>query len=133
MQVFEKIELNSIDNWLGKLRAHQKDEALYLRLISAVETQDTIDVTYVFFLWNSQKELCFKISLSKNSNLEIPSITPFVPAANWMERECYDLFGIHFVGHPNLKRILLPEDWVGHPLRKDYVQPQMYQEMQVPL
>ncbi len=50
----------------------------------------------------------------------MPSITPVYPAANWFERECFDLYGVRFAGHPNLKRILLYEGFVGHPLRKDY-------------
>jgi NADH-quinone oxidoreductase subunit C len=49
-----------------------------------------------------------------------PSVCEIWPAANWMERECYDMFGIVFDGHPDLKRILLPDEWQGHPLRKDY-------------
>jgi NADH-quinone oxidoreductase subunit C len=49
----------------------------------------------------------------------VPSITPMYPTANWQEREQYDFFGVVFDGHPNLTRILLPEDWEGHPLRKD--------------
>lgn len=50
----------------------------------------------------------------------VPSIADLVPGANWPEREMYDLFGLVFDGHPNLRRILLPDDWEGHPLRKDY-------------
>ena len=50
----------------------------------------------------------------------IETVIPVWPTANWHEREIFDLFGIHFDGHPNLRRMLLPEDWEGYPLRKDY-------------
>ena len=56
----------------------------------------------------------------------VPSVSGLFPAANWHERECFDLFGVEFTGHPNLTRILCAEDWTGHPLRKDYEFPEEY-------
>ena len=71
--------------------------------------------------------LCLRVPLDGNEPV-IPSITPVYPNANWYERELWDLFGIHFAGHPDLRRILMPHDWAGHPLRKDY--PLGYEEPQ---
>jgi NADH-quinone oxidoreductase subunit C len=57
---------------------------------------------------------------------EVPSVTSLWSAADWHERETFDLCGVHFAGHPDLRRLLLAEDWVGHPLRKDYEYPLEY-------
>lgn len=59
---------------------------------------------------------------------KLPSVCGVWPGANWMEREIYDMFGVEFVGHPDPRRILLPYDWTGHPLRKDY--PLGYEQVQ---
>lgn len=57
----------------------------------------------------------------------VPSVYWLWKAADWQERESYDMYGIIYEGHPNLKRILMPEDWVGYPLRKDYISPDFYE------
>jgi NADH-quinone oxidoreductase subunit C len=66
------------------------------------------------------KEYIRVTALVDSDEPSIESITSLWPAANFYEREVFDLFGIRFEGHPNLRRIMLPDDWVGHPLRKDY-------------
>ena len=60
-------------------------------------------------------------------NPKIDSVVSIWKGADWQEREVYDLLGVEFIGHPDLRRIMLPEDWEGHPLRKDYVMPTAYQ------
>jgi NADH-quinone oxidoreductase subunit C len=62
----------------------------------------------------------FRLKAHVNEARHVPSVATVWPAANWLERECFDLFGIVFDGHPDLRRILLPDEWRGHPLRKDY-------------
>ena len=69
---------------------------------------------------HSLKELLRVRALLDESDASVETITHIWPGANYYEREVFDLFGIHIEGHPNLRRILMPDDWVGHPLRKDY-------------
>ena len=70
-----------------------------------------------------------QLFLSREGEPSLPSLYGLFRGADWQERETFDMFGIHFEGHPHPKRLLMPEDWTGWPLRKDYVQPDFY-EMQ---
>jgi NADH-quinone oxidoreductase subunit C len=71
-------------------------------------------------LSHSYKERIRLCALVEGNDPAVESITSLWPAANYYEREVFDLFGIRFEGHPNLRRIMMPDDWQGHPLRKDY-------------
>lgn len=72
------------------------------------------------------EEVRLKVFLPRE-NPQVPSVYWIWKTADWQERESYDMFGIVYEGHPNLKRILMPEDWVGWPLRKDYISPEFYE------
>jgi NADH:ubiquinone oxidoreductase subunit C len=76
-------------------------------------------VFYQLLSLSGNIDLRLKVVVPDDS-VVLPSVTSIWPAANWYEREVYDLFGLRFDGHPDLRRILMPEYWEGHPLRKDY-------------
>lgn len=88
----------------------------------------------VYHLWSlpHKQSLVLKVMLPRWKDgvegqlPEVPSVSGIWSTADWHERETYDLSGVRFTGHPNLRRILCPEDWVGHPLRKDYEMPLEY-------
>ena len=73
------------------------------------------------------EEVRLKVFLKRDSDLSIPSLYKIFKGSDWQERETYDMYGINFVDHPNPKRLLMPEDWKGWPLRKDYIQPDFYE------
>lgn len=97
----------------------------YLADITAVdwlEREPRYDVVYHLLSLATYAVVRLKVRVGDEDtpDPEIPTVTGVWPGANWFEREIYDLFGIRFAGHPNQTRILMPNDWVGHPLRKDY-------------
>jgi NADH-quinone oxidoreductase subunit C len=101
----------------------------YLVDVTAVDypsREKRFDVVYVLHSFKTNERVRLKIYVADNET--IPSVTAIWPTANWLEREVFDMFGINFSGHPDLKRILLPEGWKGHPLRKDYHIQQMDDE-----
>ncbi len=77
------------------------------------------EVVYTLYSMRYRYMLRLKAAVGEDE-ASIDSVVPVWIGANWHERECYDMYGIRFTGHPDLSRVLMPEDWEGHPLRKDY-------------
>ncbi|SCW58229.1 NADH-quinone oxidoreductase subunit C [Paenibacillus tianmuensis] len=101
------------------LRTHEELKLNYLRNVSGVDMETHMEVAYHIISLETKRNYCVKVKTDRESP-SIPSVTPVWPTADWNEREVYDLFGIDFPGHPDLRRIMMADDWVGHPLRKDY-------------
>ena len=97
----------------------------YLMSISGVDTEEELFLAYHLFSYKNRNEFVMRVKVPYD-DVDVPSISSIWAAANWHEREQFDLFGFQFGGHPDLRRILLPEDWDGHPLRKDYEYPEEY-------
>ena len=102
------------------LRDNPEFDLAYLAFVSAIDWPDRLEVVYQLASLSKNHELTLKVPLSK-TDARIPSVMGLWQGADWHEREAYDLFGIVFDGHPNLRRIMMSADWKGHPLRKDYV------------
>lgn len=94
--------------------------------LTAVDRKDKFEVVYHLFSYKNKHSLTIKAYLPRDDNARIETLEDLWSAANWLEREVYDLFGIKFDGHSDLRRIMLPDDWVGHPLRKDYKEAEEY-------
>jgi len=93
---------------------------LYFNFLSAVDWKDQ-GLEVVTRLENLEVGLALMLKTKLGPGQSTcASLVPLYPGANWMERECFDMFGIRFEGHPDLRRILLPQDWEGHPLLKSY-------------
>jgi len=97
----------------------------FLRLISAVDWTDRFSSVYHLYSYGLDHEAVVKVDLARE-NPRVASVADLWPTADWHEREAYDLMGIIYEGHPNLSRMFMPDDWEGHPLRKDYEQPKEY-------
>jgi NADH-quinone oxidoreductase subunit C len=103
----------------------------YPSCLSGLDLGENLGVVYNLYSLKEKHRITIKV--------EVPKDTPDVPRCemvwrsfDWHEMEAYDLIGVKFIGHHNMQRILLPDDWEGHPLRKDYVQPEIYHGMKVP-
>lgn len=98
-----------------------------------VESGKRFEVIYHLFSMLNEEQYIIKVFATENAeNVPVvPSLTSIWKTADWHEREAYDLMGIHFENHPDLRRILLPADWEGHPLRKDYEAQEIYHGIKV--
>ena len=93
--------------------------------LSGVDAFASIQVVYHLHSMQKRHKIVLKVAVGKGSPVT-KTVTDVWRGANWFERECYDLFGVRFEGHPDLRRILLPDDWEGYPLRKEYIFPTEY-------
>jgi NADH-quinone oxidoreductase subunit C len=84
------------------------------------------EVVYHLFSYKHRHSLTLKVYLPRDDSAHVETVEGLWSCANWLEREVYDLFGIRFDNHSDLRRIMLPDDWVGHPLRKDYKEEEDY-------
>jgi NADH-quinone oxidoreductase subunit C len=103
-----------------------------LMCLSGVDNADgTLGVVYHLDSTALHQKVTLKVAVPKD-NPHVPTVERVWRTADWHEREAYDLIGVHFDGHHDLRRILLPEDWEGHPLQKDYAVPEVYNGMKIP-
>src|SRR6478609_8585189 len=112
------------------------DPSTYFDMLSCVTGVDngpevkTMEVIYNLYSIPFHTSLMLKVILPRE-NPEVESVSHIWKSANWMEREVFDMYGIHFKNHPDLRRILMPADWKGNPLRKDYKHEEYYRGVKV--
>ncbi len=111
----------SIEQVAVKLKTDAALHFDYLECITGIDFPDDkqIHVVYHVYSYAKKHRVVIKALLDREDPV-VPTLSNVWPTANWQERECFDLLGVLFDGHPDLRRLLLPDDWEGHPLRKDY-------------
>ena len=124
-----RVHVNSTD-WLPIAEFMRNDDALRLDWLANLSGVDYVadgTMAVVYDLWSFDHRHTFAVKVfCPRDNPRVPSVAHLWRAADWNEREAYDMFGIVFDGHPDLRRILCADDWEGFPLRKDYVFPREY-------
>ncbi|MDD5088502.1 MAG: NADH-quinone oxidoreductase subunit C [bacterium] len=118
----------SAETLLMTATALRNDSALHfecLKCLSGVDRGERLQIVYHLYSISRHHHLTVRCSVPKENPL-VPSVCSVWPAAEWHEREAYDMVGVRFDRHPDLRRILCPDDWEGHPLRKDYRPPEEF-------
>jgi NADH-quinone oxidoreductase subunit C len=122
------VKPEAIEEVLIALRDQETLGFRHLSFISGIDLKEAIEVAYGLISYSLKVLILLKVTLD-HENPTVRTVSHIFSAANWHERETFDLFGVKFEGHPDLRRLLLPEDWKGHPLRKDYKEEPFYHEM----
>jgi NADH-quinone oxidoreductase subunit C len=118
-QNYMVVDRSLIPELLQVLRNEEQfDYCVDITAVHYPQREKQFEVVWVLYSFPRNERIRVKTQIADGASL--PSSVPIWPTANWLEREVYDMFGIRFDGHPDLKRILLPDGWKGHPLRKDY-------------
>jgi NADH-quinone oxidoreductase subunit C len=113
------VDSSLIPEFLQVLRDQEQfDYCVDLTAVHYPQHEKQFEVVWILYSFAKNERIRVKTSIADGATL--PSSTALWPTTNWLEREVFDMFGIRFDGHPDLKRILLPEGWKGHPLRKEY-------------
>jgi NADH-quinone oxidoreductase subunit C len=130
MNPWSAIETSAILEVCKFFRFDDRLSMEHLELLGGVDFKDRIEVVYVLYSLKRHHRYTLKCRLPRE-NPVIQTVESIWKVANWHEREAFDMFGIVFEGHSDLRRILCPDDWEGYPLRKDYKFPKSYQGMPV--
>ena len=118
-QNYLAVDRSLIPDILRLLRDEEQfDYCVDITAVHYPKREKQFDVVWILYSFPRNERVRVKTQIADGASL--PSSVPIWPTANWLEREVYDMFGIKFDGHPDLKRILLPDGWKGYPLRKDY-------------
>jgi len=127
------------DEFLDTMEVLYRNPNLYFDQLACVTALDlakegAIEVIYHLNSIPLGHQIAIHVEVESTTEDQLPeidSVTPLWKTANWLEREAYDLVGIRFKNHPDMRRILLPKDWEGHPLRKDYQEQEYYHGIKV--
>lgn len=120
LQPFIVVAADKVDEIAEFLRDDDDLQFDYLNSVSGVDLGENLGVVYHMYSMSKEHKMVIKVEVPKEKP-DVKTVSHIWRTADWHEREAYDLLGIRFVNHPDLRRILLPDDWEGHPLRKDYV------------
>ncbi len=124
-QAWIKVDSSHLLEVCKELKSNPKMSFDFLRMIAGVDYGEEMELNYQLFSYLKQMELNLKVRVPK-SDPKVPSVENIWAAANWYEREAFDLLGFEFQNHSDLRRILMPYDWDGFPLRKDYREKESY-------